>query len=132
MNDNNQALETTGCRGCGGCTGACESVPKIPHIDSSHRFTTFDPLNELHATSKALAAALRAGSDPAPYLRAMEAAVAMCDELINERDAQRDAVYAARDMYEDDDISIDEDPIVAVVDDGVWVSAWLWMEVDDE
>ena len=131
MNDNNQALETTGCRGCGGCTGACESTPKTPHIDPQ-RFTTFDPLNELYATSKALAAALRAGSNPAPYLRAMEAAVAMCDELINERDAQCDAVEDARDMFESDDISIDDDPIVAVADDGVWVSAWLWVEADDE
>ena len=132
MNDNNQALETTGCRGCGGCTGACETAPKPSRIDSSQRFTTFDPLNELHAASKALAAALRAGSDPAPYLCALEAAVALCDELIDERDAQFDAVKAARKMYEDDDISIDDDPIVAVTDDGVWVSAWLWVSADDE
>lgn len=132
MNDNNQALETTECRGCGSCTGACESTPKPPRVDPSQRFTTFDPLNELHSASKALIEALRAGSDPTPYLSSLETAVAVCDLLIDNRNEQHAAVKAAREIYEDDDISIDDDPIVAAASCGTWISAWLWVPIDDE
>lgn len=43
----------------------------------------------------------------------------------NEREAS--AVEAARRMYTTDDLEIDDVPGVSPGEDGVWVSAWVWV-----
>lgn len=39
---------------------------------------------------------------------------------------------AARAQYCDDDIEIDDAPLFSVADNGCWVSAWVWVEGQDE
>lgn len=35
-------------------------------------------------------------------------------------------------MGSDDDLEIDDTPALSVADDGVWVSAWVWVRLKDE
>jgi len=44
-----------------------------------------------------------------------------------ERDSYRDAIAEARECYADDDCEIDDEPVVSIGDDGVWVNAWVWV-----
>jgi hypothetical protein len=39
-------------------------------------------------------------------------------------------IEAARNIYQNDDIEIDDDAKLSETDDGAWVSAWVW--VNDE
>jgi len=39
-------------------------------------------------------------------------------------------IQAARDLYENDDIEIDDSATLCQADNGTWVQAWVW--VDDE
>lgn len=38
-------------------------------------------------------------------------------------------IRAAREGYASDDIDIDEPAIASRTDDGLWVQAWVWLEV---
>lgn len=38
-----------------------------------------------------------------------------------------DAIEQAREQYADDDLEIDDNPTVSPTDEGVWVSAWVWV-----
>jgi hypothetical protein len=53
----------------------------------------------------------------------------MMDELDQKalRTAYAASIQAARDMYVDDDLQIDDDPNISEADEGVWVSAWVWV-----
>ena len=51
---------------------------------------------------------------------------------------ERAYVARARELWQDDDIDIDADPVVSVVDDaenggvgGAWVAAWVWVADED-
>ena len=44
-----------------------------------------------------------------------------------------EAIEAARAIYCDDDIEIDDlDVKVSRADDGVWVQAWVWVQNEEE
>jgi hypothetical protein len=40
-------------------------------------------------------------------------------------------IEAARNIYQNDDIEVDDDAKLSETDDGAWVSAWVWVN-DDE
>jgi hypothetical protein len=40
-------------------------------------------------------------------------------------------IQKARDEYTDDELEIDDNPVVSHGDDGVWVSAWVWVSDED-
>ena len=51
-------------------------------------------------------------------------------QLAQDRAAYADAIEDARKAYaqnSDDDIEIDDDPLISDGDDGTWVSAWVWV-----
>jgi len=47
-----------------------------------------------------------------------------------------DIVEKAQDRHASDDVEVDDDPFLSIGDEGVWVSAWVWVptpaEDDDE
>ena len=58
--------------------------------------------------------------------------VSFLDALIEGMDRDRETYAAAVEkaahfFCTDDDTEIDDDPIVAPGEDGVWVSAWVWV-----
>lgn len=48
-------------------------------------------------------------------------------ELPTEERASPEEIEAARNAYSDDDLEIDDDAAVSRADDGVWVSAWVFV-----
>lgn len=52
-------------------------------------------------------------------------------EIAAEREAYADVVDRAHDVYGSDDVNVDAEPILSVSDEGVWVSAWVWVPDED-
>ena len=50
----------------------------------------------------------------------------------NEDDADAAIIAAAREMYEDDDISIDHSPELSHGEDWTWVAAWVFVPKDED
>ena len=65
-------------------------------------------------------------------------AIHEAEGAIREREEFADLIQQARDDYTTDsscDVEIDDDPVLSVADEGVWVSAWVWVnrpEGEDE
>lgn len=55
-------------------------------------------------------------------------------EVDQERIAHEDTITAAINNYgwNGNDISFDNQPLLSVADDGVFVSAWVWVPIDNE
>lgn len=53
-------------------------------------------------------------------------------EMQKEAGDHAGAIQQARDDYTNDDIEIDDNPPVAVADNGVWVAAWVWVQNEDD
>lgn len=68
----------------------------------------------------------------------MSKAVTDLDNFLKEADQERlnheGTITAAIDNYawSGDDISFDAKPLLSVADDGVFVSAWVWVPIDNE
>lgn len=43
----------------------------------------------------------------------------------------RSDIEEARALYTNDDVEIDDDPLVSVAEKGVWVGAWVWVEAPE-
>lgn len=57
---------------------------------------------------------------------------AQLNEIAAEREAYADAVDQAHDIHGSDGVNVDAEPILSVSDEGVWVSAWVWVPIDDK
>ncbi len=69
--------------------------------------------------------------DPAHAIGSLEAYLQRVDA---ERSAHDLTIEAARSNYTwnaDNDIEIDDTPLLSIADEGVWVSAWVWVPIDD-
>ena len=67
--------------------------------------------------------------------RALNALDGQLDEIAADRIAHEDTITAARSNYaepSDGDIEIDDEPMLSVADEGVWVSAWVWVPVPSD
>ena len=62
----------------------------------------------------------------------LERALGEIDEAQRERDAYGEEIAEARDRYADDECEIDDEPLVSVADEGIWVSAWVWIAFPTE
>lgn len=58
-------------------------------------------------------------------------ALTQYDEAVTEREAYAKAIQLAREQYVNDDINIDDDAMVSVGDEGVWVEAWVYVPIED-
>ena len=95
---------------------------------------TYSPTNDLYKAASALLASLGAVPEFTPELVALQKAVEACREEIDNREAFATEIQKARDEYTMDsscDVEIDDEPVLSVVDDGVWVSAWVWVPRTD-
>jgi hypothetical protein len=50
----------------------------------------------------------------------------------HERDSYCDSIAEARKCYADEDCQIDEETVVSVGEDGVWVNAWVLVDLPSE
>lgn len=77
-----------------------------------------------------LVAAVRLGTPSG-----LEAACSAAERYLLERDEERvifaDLIEEAR-RQTDYELEIDDEPMLSVADEGVWVSAWIWVERTDE
>jgi hypothetical protein len=62
----------------------------------------------------------------------LELLTSLRDAIAQTTPAEPDEIVAAREMYADDDIQIDDDAAASRADDGVWVSAWVWVPNEEE
>ena len=68
--------------------------------------------------------------DPAHAIDSLEAYLQRVDD---ERSAHDLTICAARSNYEDSsdhDVEIDDKPLLSIADEGVWVSAWVWVRTE--
>lgn len=63
-------------------------------------------------------------SDLAPAVRVLSERLT---EIKEERAACANEIQQARDTYANDELEIDDEPLVSIADDGVWVGAWVWV-----
>jgi hypothetical protein len=91
--------------------------------------STYVPFQNLYTAAKAVLcdATLAQASGPSPEtVEALRQALRDCHALIQEREQHASAIETAR-AQTDDDLEIDDTPLVSVADSGVWVSAWVWV-----
>lgn len=67
--------------------------------------------------------------NPSPAMLELQTELA---ELTDQRLAHEMTIEAARSNYATDDIEIDDDPLLSIADEGVWVSAWVWVPTESE
>lgn len=53
-------------------------------------------------------------------------------ELAQHRLDHELTIEAARNNYGNDGIEIDDEPLLSIADEGVWVSAWVWVPIEGE
>ncbi|TBR75368.1 MAG: hypothetical protein EPN64_13070 [Burkholderiaceae bacterium] len=53
-------------------------------------------------------------------------------EIREEREAHEETIATARKTHANDDLEIDDEPMISEGDDGVWVSAWVWVPIEKE
>ena len=96
----------------------------------SKRFT-LAALNEASSLANAVLADGLASNSLTESATALRQSI---DKLIVEREQESAVIAAARGRYESDDLEIDDDPIVSIGENGVWVGAWVWVgrEADHE
>lgn len=73
--------------------------------------------------------------DLAAAVRHLDAACKQSEAVIQERINHEGTIQCARSNYadpSDDDIEIDDDPLLSVAEDGVWVQAWVWVRTAEE
>lgn len=56
---------------------------------------------------------------------------ALLKQMEQERKDHAGLVEKAIDTHVTDDVEIDEFPLLSVADEGVWVSAWVWVPRDE-
>jgi len=64
--------------------------------------------------------------------QAIDALSAYLAESAQERLDHEETIAAARNNYCTEDIEIDDEPMVSIGDEGVWVAAWVWVPIESE
>ncbi len=90
----------------------------------------FTPIAKLMKAARDVIATWERG-DLAGSVRDLEAAVNECHGVIDLSESNPDIIEQARDMYANDELQIDDSPVLAPADDGTWVSAWVWVPKED-
>ncbi len=53
-------------------------------------------------------------------------------EIRANRKDHEETIETARKSYCTDDVEIDDDPMVSIGEDGVWVGAWVWVPLEKQ
>lgn len=81
-------------------------------------------LHSLNAADRLVRAVL--SNDPRSRSMA-ESLSKSLEEMKTNIDTNHEYIKAARDHYASDDLEIDDQPILSVAEEGVWVNAWVWV-----
>ena len=100
--------------------------------DKYETLMTYGPVNDLYKAAAALLASLGEVPEFTPELVALQSAVESCREAVDSREQFADAIALAREDYANNEVEIDDDPVLSVSDEGVWVSAWVWVPLSAE
>ena len=68
------------------------------------------------------------GKDLASAVRELDAQL---KKIKNSRIKHKPDIETARIVYVTDDLEIDDEPILTVSEDGVWVGSWVWVNTPD-
>lgn len=93
--------------------------------------TSYSPVADLIAAARGLIAA---PNDPVAQ-QVMQTALRGIDEVSQDQEAYAGEIHKAREQYaegSDNTIEIDDDPMLSVGDDGIWVGAWVWVPTDND
>ena len=82
-------------------------------------------ITEFAATAKEMLAAY--GNCGSPRQQKAADALADCIKTADQFKATAEQVQAARAQYATDEMEVDDDASTSPGEDGVWVSAWLWV-----
>jgi hypothetical protein len=88
-------------------------------------FMTYEPAERLYQAAKAAAAALGANGIECQEL---SEALGECEKAAAYRAFHKSEIARAREEYVDDDLAIDDKPVTSDAGDGVWISAWVWVQ----
>ena len=61
----------------------------------------------------------------------LQAALRGIDQALQDQEDSTDVIRRAR-LLASDDLEIDDDPMVSIAEDGVWVSAWVWVSAEKD
>lgn len=53
-------------------------------------------------------------------------------EMREEITAHEGTIECARSNYANDEVEVDDVPLLSVAEDGVWVSAWVWVPIEQD
>lgn len=90
---------------------------------------TYGPANRLYLAAVKTLAAVNGGLGELPdaELEELKGAIEKCETAIKDRTIYAAEIKGVREVYCSDEIEIDDDPVTSASDEGVWVSAWVWM-----
>ncbi|MCY1215950.1 hypothetical protein D9M72_278080 [compost metagenome] len=74
-------------------------------------------------------------ADPAGLNAKLDTLDRLLQTMAQERLDHEDTIQAARSNYaapSDDDLEVDDEPLLSVGEDGVWVGAWVWIPTGDD
>ena len=93
---------------------------------------TYGPANNLFQAATTALAAVNSGLGDLPdaVKEALTRALEECEGAVKDRQAYASEIEKAREKYATDEVEIDDDPVTSAGDEGVWVSAWVWMPYD--
>lgn len=92
-------------------------------------FMTYGPANQLYEAAKQISGRIQGGKGSPEFqmlVTTLRDALSACDGAIKERKGYEAQIDQAREQTTDN-LEIDDDPVLSPSDDGVWVSAWLWV-----
>jgi hypothetical protein len=97
-------------------------------------YTTYAPFQNLIDAARAFVATAPKNVAEQTSLEPLNAALGLITQLEAEKQQYSEAILYARECYaepSEDDLEIDEDPLLSVGDGGIWVSAWVWVADED-
>lgn len=86
----------------------------------------------LKELAKAVVEASAQSGDLAAAIKALAEELRSLEQLAQ---AHEETINTARRIYCescDDDIELDNEPIISEADDGVWVAAWVWVSIEEK
>lgn len=90
-------------------------------------FMTYSPAQALHDAIKLVLEKDAQNLSP-ESLAALNGAIETVKTVQNDRAEAANTIARARKHRKiDDELEIDDDPVLSIADEGTWVSAWLWI-----
>jgi hypothetical protein len=93
-------------------------------------YTTYAPFQNLIDAARGFVATAPKTEAEQANLEPLNAALGLITQLEAEKLQYSEEILYARECYaepSEDDLEIDEEPLLSVGEGGIWVSAWVWV-----